>query len=192
MKFDKKTLIIMAAACVLAVLFTCIVGFSGNITREKAVENENGVVTMTEVDSGAFFHLGDWVMIVATSLIGGPCAAIAAALAALLSDLIMGSYVYIIPSMIIKGCLCLFVGALLKNGQSWVALIKAVAYAGVLMICGYFLFDLVIMGDYKVAALSLPLNLLQVAANGIIATVILKLTTDFSYYKPHTGETATK
>lgn len=191
MKIDRKTWIIIAAAFALTVLFTCLIGFSGNIEREKSVENESGVVVQTSVDSGAYFHLGDWVAIVAASLIGGPYAAIAAGLGALVADLIMGSYVYMLPSLLIKGGLCLLIGALLKKGLHWVNLFKAVGYAGILMVCGYFLFDLIIMGDYHVAALSLPLNLLQVAANGVVAVLALKLTAGVSHYKSDGSQSMT-
>lgn len=54
-------------------------------------------------------------------------------------------------------------------------LIKVCLYCSLIMIAGYFLFDLVIMGDYGVASFALPLDLLQTVVNTILAVPVLKV-----------------
>jgi hypothetical protein len=49
------------------------------------------------------------------------------------------------------------------------------------MVIGYFLFDLVFMGNYEVAALSLPFNALQAIVNGLISIPVLKIICRKSY-----------
>ena len=58
------------------------------------------------------------------------------------------------------------VAGLIKKDGTWLGLIRTICYAGTVMVAGYFIFDLLIMGDYDVAALSLPINVLQLIANG--------------------------
>ena len=50
-------------------------------------------------------------------------------------------------------------------------------YASAILLVAFFLYDLIIMGDYDVAAKSLPINILQFAINSLVAVPILKMMT---------------
>ncbi|OQB24711.1 MAG: hypothetical protein BWY11_00934 [Firmicutes bacterium ADurb.Bin182] len=159
---DKKKLILAACLFTATLLITWILRIPLDIKRG-------------EVSAGAYINLGDIGVFAAAVLLGGPIGALTAALSSAFADLFVGSAVYALPTLIIKGGMALLAAKLIKRDYAWRNLAKAVCVSGAVMMLGYFFFDLVIMGNYEVAALSLPYNALQAIANGLISLPVLKI-----------------
>jgi len=159
---DNKTLITAGIMFVVILLLTWLLRIELNILRDG-------------VSAGAFIHPGDIGVYIAAGILGGPWAALASALGSGLADVFAGSAIYAIPSLIIKAAMAFLLAHYMKKDHTWLGLIRGLILTGVLMVLGYFIFDLVIMGDYEVAALSLPFNLLQMIVCGLVALPVLKI-----------------
>lgn len=173
---DNKTLITAGIMAVVIVLFTALLRVDLNILR-------NGQ------HAGAYLSLGDVGLYVAILLLGGPWAALCAAVGSALGALFIGSAVYAPANLIFKPLMVFTAVALLKRDSTWMGVFKAVGLASAVMILGGFLYDLVILASYEVAALRLPYNLIEAVVCALISIPVLKLLGGKSYSQ--TGDTMT-
>lgn len=168
-KTDTKTYILSGVMLVVVLLLTWLARIDLNILRDGA-------------PSGAYASLGDVGLYIALLLLPTPWAALAAALGAALADLIAGSAIYAPATLIIKAGMAFLAHLFLKKSSgTWVDCAKAVGFSSLAMIVLYFVYDLLILGDYNVAALSLPFNVLQAVACAVVAVPVLKLFFGKSY-----------
>ncbi len=133
------------------------------------------LTTMLSVPSGlgGYIHAGD-AIIYACAWFLGPIAAVAAAIGSALSDLILGYVIYIPATLIIKGIMGLVVGILIKNlPQKTIHRVLAMASGAIIMIAGYFAFELFFF-DISVALLSIPWNLVQAVVGIILGTLLIE------------------
>lgn len=170
-KPEPKLLILAGIFFAGILLLTCLVRVPLEILRDGN-------------NAGAYFNMGDLGVYLAAAFLGGPWGALCAGLASLIADLIVGSTIYALPSLVIKAAMAFVVAGFIKKDGSWLGMVRTVSYAGTVMVAGYFIFDLLIMGDYDVAALSLPINVLQLIANGAVAVPVLKLIPKKTYEQP--------
>lgn len=122
-----------------------------------------------------YWTLGDVGVYLSAALLGGPWGALVAAVASAVADIVIGQAIYVPASLIIKAAMALLFAWYIKQGSTILHLAKGVGYAGLLMVFGYFLYNLIVRGSYPMAAIGLPINLLQVIASGIIAVPVLFL-----------------
>jgi uncharacterized membrane protein len=158
-KYDNKTLILAAVMFVVILLMTWLLRMDIPYEGKQA----------------GYWTLGDVGIYITAALLGGPWAALCAAVGSALADIIVGQAVYAPASLVVKALMALVFVSHAKRGNSFLHLIKSVAYAGGVMVLGYFLYDLIIRGDYVLAAIGLPFNILQVIASGLIAVPVLFL-----------------
>lgn len=118
--------------------------------------------------TGGFFNIGD-AMIVVAALIGGPTVgAFAGGIGASLADLLGGWYVWVIPTLIIKGTEGFLIGWILRRGQKNIQnVVLAWMVGGLEMVFGYFLVQIYLYG-FSAALVELPLNFVQMAVGGIV------------------------
>lgn len=124
-------------------------------------------------DAGVYVTLGDACAFLAVLLLGAPWGALAAALGMALADLIVGSYSYIIGTLLIKGGMALFIGTFGARCAGWRSCLRAALLAEAIMVGGYFVYDLTVFGQYLVAAYEIPLNLAQGLVCGLIGAWLL-------------------
>ncbi len=158
-KADNKTLILAAVMFVVILLLTWLLRI--DIHYQEAL--------------AGYWTLGDVGIYVAAALLGGPWAALAAGLGSAFADIFAGQAVYAPASLVIKAIMAFVFAAFAKRGHSLLHLVKSVCYSGGVMVLGYFLYDLIIRGNYALAAIGLPFNLLQLIAGGVIAVPVLFL-----------------
>lgn len=115
---------------------------------------------------GGYFNLGD-SMVFAVALIGGPAAAaLAGGVGSALADILSGYASWALPSLLVKGTEGLVAGLLfrrmLKFGHLRFSLriILVMAFAGLLMVSGYFLTSSILYG-YPAAIAAVPADLIQ-------------------------------
>jgi uncharacterized membrane protein len=156
-KYDNKTLILAAVMFVVILLMTWLLRMDIPYEGKQA----------------GYWTLGDVGIYITAALLGGPWAALCAAVGSALADIIVGQAVYAPASLVVKALWRLCSYRTQSAGTHFLHLIKSVAYAGGVMVLGYFLYDLIIRGDYVLAAIGLPFNILQVIASGLIAVPVL-------------------
>lgn len=176
---DKKTWILAGVMLVVVVLLTWLL----RIDIPYSVETEPDM-------TAGYITLGDVGVYVSAMLLGGPLAAVVSAIGSLVADFIAGHGGYAFASLIIKAVMALIVGWQLKKAETFMQRVKALLLAGLWMVLGYFLFDLVIRGNYLIAAVGLPFNVLQVVACGAIAALVLFLTGGKPYRKEDDAQSA--
>ncbi|MCK4952833.1 ECF transporter S component [Candidatus Bathyarchaeota archaeon] len=117
-----------------------------------------------------FFNIGDVMIMVAALTFGPLVGAIAGGIGSSLADLLGGWYIYVVPTLIIKGIEGLLVGWICeKNNQSIQRAILAWIVGGLEMVAGYFIFQVFILRYGVVAALvEAPFNIVQMVVGGII------------------------
>jgi len=131
--------------------------------------------TVGSRDAGVYVTLGDACIFLAVLVCGGPWGALIAALGMGLADLFVGSYSYIIGTVIIKAGMAFFIAAFGPKCKEWKQCFRMAFAAEVIMILGYFVYDLVVFGQYVIAAYEIPLNIAQGLVCGALGAVILKL-----------------
>lgn len=129
--------------------------------------------TVAGKDAGVYVTLGDTCVFLAVLLCGTPWGALIAAVGMALSDLIVGSYSYIIGSLLIKGGMALFIGTYGVRCNGWRACFRVAFLAEAIMVAGYFVYDLAVFGQYLIAAYEIPLNLLQGLVCGAAGACLL-------------------
>ena len=114
-----------------------------------------------QVVAGVYATLGDACIYASVLLLGVPWGVVVSALGAALADLIVGSKLFIIGSLLIKSTMALFVAAFGSRCDDWK---KSLAVAGVtemIMVLGYFIYDLLIVREFKLAGLAFLTDLAQ-------------------------------
>jgi uncharacterized membrane protein len=115
-----------------------------------------------------FFNIGDAIIMVA-ALTGGPLVgAFAGGVGSSLADLFGGWYVWVIPTLLIKGTEGFLVGWILRRVKQNVQnVVLAWIVGGCEMVFGYFLVQVYLYG-LSAAFVELPFNFVQMAVGGIV------------------------
>jgi len=108
---------------------------------------------------GAYLNFGDIIIYMCAYILGGPLTALAAAIGSGFADLAVGSAVYIIPTIIIKGLMGFVAGSINKK-QNLGFYVVACITAGAIMTGGYALFEYFAF-DAAYALTAMPFNLIQ-------------------------------
>ncbi|KON29844.1 hypothetical protein AC480_02400 [miscellaneous Crenarchaeota group archaeon SMTZ1-55] len=115
-----------------------------------------------------FFNIGD-AMIMVAALTGGPIVGVfAGGIGSSLADLLGGWYVWVIPTLLIKGAEGFLAGWMLRRGpQNILHVVLAWIVGGLVMVGGYFLVQIYLYG-LSAAFVELPFNFVQMAVGGIV------------------------
>ena len=118
--------------------------------------------------TSGYFNIGD-AMIMVAALTGGPIVgAFAGGIGASLADLLGGWYVWVIPTLVIKGTEGFLSGWILKRGKQNIQnVVLAWIIGGLEMVFGYFLVQVYLYG-LTAAVGELTFNFVQMAIAGIV------------------------
>lgn len=122
---------------------------------------------------GGYVHLGDGAIFLSVLLLG-PLGIPAAAVGSMLSDLIGGYMVYVLPTFLIKGLVALVAWKLCRKDQPLLALLSFLL-AEAVMVLGYFLLEWALYGVASAAAAIGP-NVVQGIAGVLIGMLCLLIT----------------
>lgn len=120
---------------------------------------------------GAYFNLGDVVIYCAAYILGGPYAAIAAALGSGLADLTLGSTVYIPATIVIKACMALIVGAFTKKSSALKYYVWGCVVGALVMAFGYFAYETFLVGIGGAVVTLVP-NLIQAGCGAGLSIIL--------------------
>jgi len=123
--------------------------------------------------TGGYVHLGDGAIFLSVLLLG-PLGIPAAAVGSMLSDLIGGYMVYVLPTFLIKGLVALVAWKLCRKDQPLLALLSFLL-AEAVMVLGYFLLEWALYGVASAAAAIGP-NVVQGIAGVLIGMLCLLIT----------------
>lgn len=134
------------------------------------------VATLINIPSvDGYKNLGDCIVILSGCILGPFYGALAAGIGSALSDVILGYAFYAPATLVIKGIMALLCGSLFKKEDEKLLPVHifAMIEAEIIMISGYFVYSLFILGNGIAAvAESVPGNVMQ-GAVGVIGAVIL-------------------
>lgn len=119
-----------------------------------------------------YINLGDCFVILSGILLGPVSGPLAAGIGSALTDVITGYAVYAPATFIIKALMALAVALITIKRKNVLFTIPAALTAEIIMTCGYYVFEALIL-KYGPAALSgVPMNLIQGGA-GIVISVLM-------------------
>lgn len=119
--------------------------------------------------NSGYIHPGDAMIYASAWLLGGPWGAVIGGLGSALADLLSGYATFALGTLIIKAAMGLLVGYVCTRfAGKMLPRILAMSAASLLMVLGYFLYELVLYG-YASAIGGVPFNLVQAVAGVVIA-----------------------
>lgn len=127
--------------------------------------------------TGGYIHMGDTMILVAAWLLGPIYGSLAAAIGSMLADIFSGYIIYAPATFLVKGLVALTAVLLLKLTKG--IKVKPLRYilsglsAEIVMVLGYFLYELCLYGGGAIAAI--PANCLQGGFALIVALPIYRL-----------------
>lgn len=165
-KLDRKQKRLILAAILLLLTFgiTALVRVGSDITYP---------VGRDRVNAGVYATLGDACIFLNVLLVGGPLGALISAVGMAVADLVVGSKLYIMGTLLVKAAMAFCISAFCKKCNSWA---KCFAVAGVvegIMLIGTFIFTLVIVREFSVALKALLYDLAQAIVCAGAGAVIL-------------------
>lgn len=124
--------------------------------------------------AGIYVSLGNVIVFLAVLVLGGPWGALVSAVGAGLGALLLGAPERILGTIIISGGMALFIAAFCRQCTSWKRSFVVAGIAELIMIVGYFIFDLLVMREFAVAGKAFLVDIGQGVVCGLIGAVILR------------------
>ncbi len=132
------------------------------------------------IGGGAYIHIGDALIYTAVLFLPWPFAIAAAAIGAGLADLMLGSAVYIVPTVIIKSLTVLCAKLLKKLSAKPLAQDMLICLSGAVTVLGYFVAEIFMLAGagsgllpaLEGAASGMLFNLLQALASAVLFMII--------------------
>lgn len=128
-----------------------------------------------------YIHFGDTMIFLSVLVLGWRYGAIAAGIGSALADLLIGFAIWAPWTLVIKGSMGVVMGlfvqkSMKKNGKKLLGVpiyqLIGMVLAGLVMVGGYYIAEGVIYGNFIVALLGIPWNIVQFTA-GIVIAVLL-------------------
>ena len=166
----QKQAILICAMLIIMVLVTTLTGLLGRNWTQFITRSVGG----QESWAGIYVSLGNAVVYLSVLVLGGPWGAVVSVVGTLISDLILGAYQRILGSIFINTGMAFFIAAFCRHCSNWKRSFVVAAVAELIMLFGYFLFDLIVMREFTVAALAFLVDIGQAFVCGLVGTVILR------------------
>lgn len=123
---------------------------------------------------GGNINLGDSILLVGAWTLGGAWSMVAAAVGAMLTDLLSGYVIYAPATFVIKALMCgaaILVARLARKLPPFLRFSLSALAAECVMVAGYFVYEIFIF-SLPVAALGIPFNMIQALASLIVANLL--------------------
>ena len=122
-----------------------------------------------------YVNLGDCIVLLGAFLLGPVYGAAAGGIGSMLADLISGYVIYVPGTLIIKALMAFVAGVIftkLKSKNTYASVITAGIAAEAIMVIGYFIYAMLILGNGWSAAASIPGNIVQGIVGIIVAAIL--------------------
>lgn len=120
-----------------------------------------------------YIHAGDIIIFVACYFLKPKYAAVACGIGSMFADLMAGFALYMPITLVVKGLMALIASAIIYKKTDLYRLFTGYTFAGLFMVCGYYVFEGFIYG-WAPATANIPFGLIQPAV-GIAAAVPIVL-----------------
>jgi uncharacterized membrane protein len=132
------------------------------------------------VSKEAYVHAGDSVIYISAMLLGPLGGALVSGIGSFFADLYLGSPVYMIPTLLIKGMMGFIAGLFLYKSASTLRTFVGLVLAGLWMSLGYYFFDVFFFHiDWRVYLYTIPINFAQAVLGMIIYFSVSKVVKKF-------------
>lgn len=121
--------------------------------------------------NNGYIHIGDVFIYIAGALLPWNYAFFAAAIGAGLADVLSGGIIWIIPTIIIKGITTLLFTSKNRNIINKRNII-ALLLSGIFGVLGYYLYGVLITGNFITPLITLAMEIVQPIISGIIFIII--------------------
>lgn len=150
----------------LVTILICFVGtFLLSVLRVTAPESST---TTALGDINAYASLEDAGIFGSIMALGTPWGVIASVLGIVLGDIVMGSKYFIIGNLLIKSVMGLFIAAFAAKCDNWKRSFVVAGMAEAIMIVLFFVYDLLIIREFKLVGTTLLMQLIQ----GVVCTLL--------------------
>lgn len=131
--------------------------------------------------SNGYIHFGDAMIFLSVLILGWRYGAIAAGLGSALADILIGFAVWAPWTLVIKGLMGVVMGLFIlksmgKQEKNIIGVpfrqLAGMVLAGLVMVGGYYIAEGVIYGNFIVALLGVPWNILQFTAGAVFAALL--------------------
>ncbi|GAB6087104.1 ECF transporter S component [Alkaliphilus crotonatoxidans] len=122
------------------------------------------IISIPVPSTEGFIHLGDSMIFLTAIIFGKRKGAIAAGLGSALADILLGYTHWALPTLVIKGLMGYWVGAIARQNEDQLLQIRnitALLVGALWMVFGYFIAGAALKGSFLVSLTSVPANLLQ-------------------------------
>ena len=120
-----------------------------------------------------YVHLGDAFILLACFVLKPKFSVVVGALGSALADLILGYFIYIPATFILKCFVALTFALLIYKRTSLIRQIIGIVVCSLIIGFGYLAFETILYG-FTASIVSLPMNLLQGLSCGIVAILLIK------------------
>lgn len=121
--------------------------------------------------AGGYIHIGDTFLYLAASILPGPYAMLAGGVGAAMADILSGSALWALPTLIIKPLMAACFTSTHKSilcRRNLVALLPA----GLICIVGYYLAEALLFWNFIAPLYSIPMGILQPLASAVLYTAL--------------------
>lgn len=124
--------------------------------------------------NGGLIHLGNVPFFLAAMLYGKRTGAISGAVGMALFDLLSGWTVWAPCTFVVVGLMGLAIGAVTEKHRTLSFRILAILAALAIKVIGYYLFEVLLYQNFAAPLGSIPGNIIQIAAAGIVVLLVIK------------------
>lgn len=150
----------------------CVVGtFLLSIIRVQAPD-QTTISALGEIN--AYASLEDVGIYASVMALGVPWGVIAPVLGIILGDIVMGSKDFIIGNLLIKSVMGLFIAAFAAKCDNWKKSFVVAGIAEAMMVVLFFVYDLLIIREFKVIGTTILLQLIQGAVCFVLGAAVLR------------------
>lgn len=125
-------------------------------------------------DINAYASLQDAGIFASVMALGAPWGVIAPVLGMVLGDIVMGSKNFIIGNLLIKSVMGLFIAAFAAKCDNWKRSFVVAGMAEAIMLGLFFIYDLLIIREFKLVGTTLFMQLLQALACFVLGAAVLR------------------
>ena len=145
------------------------------------------IIKVPTLGTNGYVNIGDSMVLISAWLLGNPYGAAAALVGSALADILSGYAVYAPGTAVIKGLMA-FVCTLVFRAVQRHDLPKLFGYvlssitAEIIMVCGYFIYEALVLGYGLAAAASIVSNAVQAVTCIILGTALISVLSKIRYF----------
>lgn len=127
--------------------------------------------------NGGLIHLGNTMLFMAAIIFGKKKGALAGSVGMALFDMVSGWMAWAPFTFIVRGIMGYVIGSIShsggRNGNNLLWNIAAILIGGIWMICGYYVTEVVLYGNWISPVTSIPGNVVQIIAGAVLGLPII-------------------